>query len=651
MKILIFPFIFLMAFMPSIAQSYDRDQNIVAGEYFFDEDPGEGNGESIDTRYGFAFAEATLEFPDIEEGTIIYIRFRSTNGRWSPARAVKYQIPFQNRGAELVYGEYFINDDPGVGRGTEFDLRPDGGINIPSIELSKGDIVHFRVRDSFGRWSSVNGRQFNYKTISAAVFYAKLLDGSITPIDTIETQPHNDPASAFYEAIGRLQPEGTIDSIFVSFYTEDYITSGWRSVDIPNGPPVPTLSFPPDNAIDQSTTPTLTWDQAQGAASYYVQVATDSNFTQLMVNDSSLTRAYHQIGPLAINTKYYWHVRAKNNDGISPWSETWNFTTIDIVPPSAPLLVSPANNSSDQLITLSLTWRSSERAESYSFQLARDYDFTDITDDSSGIIDTTIQIGPLEFTTDYFWRVQASNDGGISPWSSIWKFTTVREAVAFVYPGDANNDGIVDVRDILPIGRYYNQIGQSRPNASLNWEPQPLFEAWDTESACYADCNGNGRVEQDDVQVLVRNWFATPEEGVPENIDRREVCFELLRSLESSPKGSVSSEIREGLIQYLYDEFGIVLEYSLEQNYPNPFNSMTKIQFTLPESASLMRISIYNVNGQLIWDRELINVSVGMHHVIWHGTNNFGINAASGLYFCVINANNYTNVRKMLLFR
>jgi hypothetical protein len=57
-------------------------------------------------------------------------------------------------------------------------------------------------------------------------------------------------------------------------------------------------------------------------------VATDSNFTALVFNDSTLVDSSIQFAPsLLNNTRYYWHVNATNAGGASTYSATWNFTT------------------------------------------------------------------------------------------------------------------------------------------------------------------------------------------------------------------------------------------------------------------------------------------------------------------------------------
>ncbi len=76
-----------------------------------------------------------------------------------------------------------------------------------------------------------------------------------------------------------------------------------------------------------------------------------------------------------------------------------------------------------------------------------------------------------------------------------------------VWPGDANNDGSVDSRDVAVVGRFARQgiTGYRRSPASIEWRPQ-LVRAWDLPEATYADCDGNGAVGVRDLAVVLYNY-------------------------------------------------------------------------------------------------------------------------------------------------
>lgn len=191
-------------------------------------------------------------------------------------------------------------------------------------------------------------------------------------------------------------------------------------------PRVPTLASPADNATNQPLSLTLTWSAALGAETYRVQLATDSLFASLVVNDSTLTGTSKPVGPLANNTRYYWLVRSKNIAGVSAYSTRRSFTTLPLaVPPASPTLVSPANGSTNQPFTLTLQWQGSSGATNYHAQLATDSLFTLLVVNDSTLVDTSRQVNSLLPSMKYYWRVRAKNVSGSSSYTSVWSFTTL----------------------------------------------------------------------------------------------------------------------------------------------------------------------------------------------------------------------------------
>lgn len=93
-----------------------------------------------------------------------------------------------------------------------------------------------------------------------------------------------------------------------------------------------------------------------------------------------------------------------------------------------------------------------------------------------------------------------------------------------------------------------------------------------------------------------------------------------------------------------------IKDYSLSQNYPNPFNPNTKIEFAVNKSQKV-KISIYNLNGELI--KELLNEerSSGNHSVIWDGKDNHNSIVPSGVYFYQIQTDDFLQAKKMVLLK
>ena len=91
-------------------------------------------------------------------------------------------------------------------------------------------------------------------------------------------------------------------------------------------------------------------------------------------------------------------------------------------------------------------------------------------------------------------------------------------------------------------------------------------------------------------------------------------------------------------------------EYSLYQNYPNPFNPVTQIKYDLPE-ASHVQLFIYDILGREV--TSLVNEvqDAGYRSITWHGTDEFGKNVGAGMYFYLIQAGDFRQVKKMVLLK
>ena len=97
----------------------------------------------------------------------------------------------------------------------------------------------------------------------------------------------------------------------------------------------------------------------------------------------------------------------------------------------------------------------------------------------------------------------------------------------------------------------------------------------------------------------------------------------------------------------------IPTETALLSNYPNPFNPETWIPYQLVEPADV-RISIYAVDGKLVRTLALGHQQAGVYQnksraAYWDGRNAFGERVASGLYFYMFTAGDFTATRKMLI--
>ncbi len=97
-----------------------------------------------------------------------------------------------------------------------------------------------------------------------------------------------------------------------------------------NPPMQPQLISLPNEALGQSLTPALDWNDQPSVTNYRIQIASDLNFTKIAVDEGNLNSSNYIVPPgvLSNNSVYYWKVSATNMGGTGSWSLIWTFTTM-----------------------------------------------------------------------------------------------------------------------------------------------------------------------------------------------------------------------------------------------------------------------------------------------------------------------------------
>jgi hypothetical protein len=87
------------------------------------------------------------------------------------------------------------------------------------------------------------------------------------------------------------------------------------------------------------------------------------------------------------------------------------------------------------------------------------------------------------------------------------------------------------------------------------------------------------------------------------------------------------------------------LEYSLLQNYPNPFNPATSIKYEIPEAGNV-KLKVYNSLGSEVAYLVNEHKEAGRYNLEFNASK-----LSSGIYFYVLEANQFTSVKKMILLK
>ncbi|MDH4211343.1 MAG: T9SS type A sorting domain-containing protein, partial [candidate division WOR-3 bacterium] len=95
---------------------------------------------------------------------------------------------------------------------------------------------------------------------------------------------------------------------------------------------------------------------------------------------------------------------------------------------------------------------------------------------------------------------------------------------------------------------------------------------------------------------------------------------------------------------------GAVFGILLQQNIPNPFTDQTVISYQLIHSGNV-RLKVYNIAGQLV--KTLVNdrQESGVYNIVWSGLDDQGRRVASGIYFCRLETDDQSAIKKMTVLR
>ncbi len=313
-------------------------------------------------------------------------------------------------------------------------------------------------------------------------------------------------------------------------------------------PSTPSNPGPSDKATNQPLTVTLSWDCSDpdgDALTHDVYFGTSSNPTaKASTNQSGKTLSK---GNLSAGTTYYWKVVAKDSKGGTIEGPVWSFTTQSNRAPNAPSNLSPANNATNQPLTVTLSWDCSDPdGDTLTYEVYFGTNSNLTTKISTSQSGKTLSRSNLSIGTTYYWKVVAKDSKGATTEGPVWRFTTltVPERMVLVEKGsftmgDTWGDGYSNEKPThkvtftydFYIGKYEttfdeydafcNATGKSKPKdegwgrgkrpvINVNWWDAIAYCNWLSEKERLPkayDSNGNlldkdGRITTDITKVL-----------------------------------------------------------------------------------------------------------------------------------------------------
>jgi Cohesin domain/Secretion system C-terminal sorting domain/Fibronectin type III domain/Bacterial Ig-like domain (group 2) len=480
----------------------------------------------------------------------------------------------------------------------------------------------------------------------------------------------------------------------------------WAFTTIIAAPPAPVLATPANGATGVALNTALVWNAATGATSYRLQVSTDASFLTIVRDSSGIAGTSLNLLGLANGTPYYWRVDASNAGGTGAWSGAWSFTTI-LAPPTAPTLASPANGAAGVALPAALTWNSSAGAASYRLQVSSDSTFASTELDTSGITVTSGSVAALSHATKYFWRVNASNAGGASAWSSVWNFITVQApptapgglsaiaagfyAMSLSWTDNSSNESGFKIQRTLDTSTTWTLIATLASN-STSYSDTGLNDGTEYFYRVFAfNAGGNSgmsnvaqavtemrpptglTVSQIAGPKAVLSWHDSSSGETGFRVERKtgsggsyaqidsvgsnvetftdstvvagQIYYYRVRGYNALVVSAYSNEVTLTVTAVAGDRLLVPDKYAISQNYPNPFNPSTTIDYAIP-SSGFVELKVYDVTGRLVKTLVSQHESAGYYTVRFDGSA-----LPSGVYFLRISANKFLEIKKMVLMK
>ncbi len=224
----------------------------------------------------------------------------------------------------------------------------------------------------------------------------------------------------------------------------------------------PQLIYPPDSSYIEMTDIYFNWRYCNGAVGYHLQVARDSNFIDLVINNDSLLEDDFYYESLDNTDYYYWKVASISADHTVQWSDIRNFGIISNE--TFPNLIYPPDGAVDVDTAITFRWSKTRFAKSYDLSVSTESEFLSSVN-YRDIKDTSFRVDGLSRNIVYYWRVNPYQISEIQDMSSIYMFTTddelsVNDYKNIVINTDNNSIIISNYQSyITPNIKLFNYLG------------------------------------------------------------------------------------------------------------------------------------------------------------------------------------------------
>ena len=256
----------------------------------------------------------------------------------------------------------------------------------------------------------------------------------------------------------------------------------------------------------------------------------------------------------------------------------------------------------------------------------------------------TVNVANFPENAELVTRLSEQLHGG---WRAALPDTHQQTPVPQILPWDINNDGVVDIQDLVLVSNNFGAKASMYPKT---------------------DVNRDGNVDIIDLLLVASHFGESTDAAAPQSLAPllpKHVDYIEKWLTEAHLNDNGSNVFRQGIanLEILLNSV-IPRKSVLLPSYPNPFNPETWIPYDLAEDADV-RIHIYNLKGESVRHLNVGFQAAGTYRTqsraaYWDGRNSVGESVASGTYFYTLTAHyrnqnlsesQFTATRRMVIVK
>ncbi|MBN8706341.1 MAG: T9SS type A sorting domain-containing protein [Bacteroidetes bacterium] len=636
----------------------DSTDHIEIVEFFFDSDPGLGQGETIPVSQSSRLSDSILvDLSGIPNGIHnLGIRVKTSSDSWSFTTHRSFiKQGIQNDNLGVISGiEYFFGDDPGLGKGIPISVSPvniiDKNVILDLSGLQNGfHLLRIRSSDNQGNWGLLSSRPIWVDQNSGIVSEIERAEWKISKQGSVLTTGvlNATTPSLFADWIADLPlTNSEVDSTYL---LELHIVSnsGGRS-----------LASSKLFSIREFNNILISWKN---------EAARDSIASVLTANNLVYDNLDRNAGDTSwVNWKtIFWDepgaLSTNQRTGIKKFIDQGNERSLILA-------------GENVVYSHGLSGSTPDTSFLYNYLRVKP-----VSDDINGgnqtnqILGDGISPGSVSTLTSPSPDAMKPVNGAMVA-ARYAGFNSVDTVAGIYFNGPANvavlGFGFNQVSEmgiesfLYGIPDWLNQIGGTLPveisDFSGFWDGKSVQLSWKTSSETAnagfeiqvkTDAETTGEQSSNTSASWISVGFvkgagttqSTQNYDFTHNIKaKRGIITYRLRQID------LNGRILDGVP--LLIEIGVPDQFLLLQNYPNPFNNSTTINFQLPVSRHVS-LEIFNILGQRV--RTLVNqpLLADYYSFSWDGSDDSGRMAASGQYFYRLSAGENRKVLRMVFLK